>query len=241
MPSSTPEPLTKAQRESLVAIAHQGVADFAKTRARFPEVSLSYETTLAERCEAILCYEATLAALESSLGSPALDPKVRAEIEQAFREVTNAGILMDHPRGKQVSLDAFRRAEERVLALLFRSPSPALSGPDYANRNIRTMELANAVARHLGLNPADEIPFEELTRRLLAPALSGPEETKRLKADRQALIEGKVWKERNEAFAVDVWKADGFVGSFTTASAALAIYHESRSGLSPKPEPGKIT
>lgn len=51
------------------------------------------------------------------------------------------------------------------------SASPAsASDTDYANRNIRTMELANAVALHLGLSPAEEIPFEELTRRLRAPS-----------------------------------------------------------------------
>jgi hypothetical protein len=47
------------------------------------------------------------------------------------------------------------------------NPTPSgVRADDSFARNIRTVELANAVACFLGLNPADEIPFEELTQRL---------------------------------------------------------------------------
>lgn len=66
------------------------------------------------------------------------------------------------------------RYEATVAELESRVP-PSVPTDDYANRNIRTVELANAVARHLGLKPQDEIPFEELTRRLRQVQSPAPE------------------------------------------------------------------
>ncbi|HWT45741.1 MAG TPA: hypothetical protein VN085_07235, partial [Vicinamibacterales bacterium] len=84
-------------------------------------------------------------------------------------------------------------------------PAPAPSTPgstgetpsDYFERNIRTVELANAVARFLGLNPADEIPFEELTRRLAAaPPLSAARPSGLCPTCGDALRENEFLRER---------------------------------------------
>lgn len=94
------------------------------------------------------------------------------ELHAKLKEASDLFAMMrQEPQFSTVELDAMVELARLALAL----PAPATpSEPDAFPRNLRTLELANAVARHLGLNPSDEIPFEELTRRLASATPSEP-------------------------------------------------------------------
>jgi hypothetical protein len=235
--------------------ARDWAAAFLRISAANPDLHRDEGTMLAWFANALMrgYDEVARRELESRESSAALAPAEKRDAERwAFaRECVQAG----YESRWDWSADANRTARE-VATLIDEVTNEVVGAPpeegeatppipaiDYLNRNIRTLELANAVARHLGLNPADEIPFEELTRRLSPASSSVSPDTERRKAFdwMNAFIEkaqGALVFGLSEEGRVGVWE-DGRcegrpLGLGLTAEAAAI--DASRAPLSPEKE-----